>query len=154
FSCMANLGTQGCGYEHQLQSTRVALYETVTRENAGFLRPNALLAIILVTDEDDCSADTTTDLFTDDASFPMTTASFRCAQVGHLCDGKAPPVGVFDAPLENCMPDPNPRVDGALKIGLIKVGDIVDSIRAVKERPDQQLLVSGIIGWPNNPVGA
>ena len=32
FGCMADLGTQGCGFEHQLQSTRVALYESVTPE--------------------------------------------------------------------------------------------------------------------------
>ncbi|HXU80158.1 MAG TPA: hypothetical protein VN914_02090 [Polyangia bacterium] len=146
FSCMANLGVAGCGYEHQLQATRVALYETVTAENKGFLRDDAFLAIILITDEDDCSAETTSDLFTDDATFPMTSASFRCSQVGHFCDGKAPPVGVFDVPLESCMPNPAGR--------LIKVTDIVDSIRALKKRPDQQILVSGIFGWPNNPTGA
>jgi hypothetical protein len=154
FSCMADVGVVGCGYEHQLQATRVALYETVTKENAGFLREDAFLAIILLTDEDDCSAETNSDLFTDDAKFPMTTASFRCAQVGHVCDGKEPPVGVFDAPLESCKPDDAPRMDGALKIGLIKVGDIVDSIRALKKRPDQQILVSGIFGWPKNALGA
>jgi hypothetical protein len=107
---------------------------------------HAFLAIVLITDEDDCSAETTTDLFIDDAGFPNTTASFRCSQVGHLCDAKSPPVGVFDAPLENCTPNPNGR--------LIKVNDIVDSIRALKMRPDQQILVSGIFGWPNNPTGA
>src|SRR5205814_5112437 len=134
FSCMANLGTQGCGYEHQLQSTRVALYETVTRENAGFLRPNALLAIILVTDEDDCSAETTSDLFTDDISFPMTTASFRCSQVGHLCNGLSPPIAPFDVPLESCRDNPGGR--------LIRVSDVVDSIRVLKRNPAEQILVA------------
>ena len=38
FSCMAALGSAGCGYEHQLQATRVALYESITPENKGFLR--------------------------------------------------------------------------------------------------------------------
>jgi len=140
FGCMANLGVAGCGYEHQLQATRVALYESVTKENAGFLREDAFLAIILITDEDDCSAETTSDLFTDDGAFPMTTASFRCSQVGHLCDNAAPPVGEFDKPLASCAANPAGR--------LIKVNDIVDSIRALKKRPDQQILVSGIFGWP------
>ncbi|HXU80173.1 MAG TPA: hypothetical protein VN914_02175, partial [Polyangia bacterium] len=146
FSCMANLGVAGCGYEHQLQATRVALYETVTPQNMGFLRDNAFLAIVLVTDEDDCSAETTSNLFTDDATFPGTTASFRCSQVGHLCDGKSPPVGPFDAPLEHCTPNPAGR--------LIKVTEMVDSIRALKKRPDQQILVAGLFGWPNNATGA
>jgi hypothetical protein len=145
FACMSNLGGTGCGYEHPLQATRVALYESVTKENAGFLRDDAFLAIILLTDEDDCSADSTTDLFVDDASFPMTTASFRCSQVGHLCDGKSPPISEFDAPLESCMANPAGR--------LIKVSDIVESIRALKKRPDQQILVSGLFGWPAYGTG-
>jgi hypothetical protein len=140
FSCMAQLGTVGCGYEHQLQSIRVALDEQLTPQNKGFLREEALLAIVIITDEDDCSAPIDSDLFTDDASFPMTSASFRCSQVGHLCSGKSPPVGVFDDALENCTANPGGR--------LIKVAEIVDSIRAVKKRPDQQILVSGVFGWP------
>jgi hypothetical protein len=146
FSCIANLGTAGCGYEHQLQATRVALYERVTPQNAGFLRENAQLAIILITDEDDCSASTDSNLFVDDMSFPMTSASFRCSQVGHLCNGMSPPVGQFDEALENCMANPQGR--------LLKVAEIVDSIRALKKHPDQQILVSGIFGWPTNPTGA
>jgi len=146
FSCMADLGVAGCGYEHQLQATRVALYESITKENMGFLRPDAFLAIILITDEDDCSAETTTNLFVDDAAFPMTTASFRCSNTGHLCDGRTPPIGAFDAPLENCSINDSGRT--------IKIAEIVESIRALKKRPDQQILVSGIFGWPNNPTGA
>ena len=146
FGCMATLGTLGCGYEHQLQATRVGLYEMVTPQNAGFLRQDAYLAIILITDEDDCSAPTDSDLFVSDKDFPMTSASFRCSQVGHLCSGKSPPVGVFDDALENCMPNPGGK--------LIKVSEIVDSIRALKMRPDQQILVSGIFGWPPGPNGA
>jgi hypothetical protein len=146
FSCIANLGDRGCGYEHQLQATRVALYEAVTPENKGFLRDNALLAIVLITDEDDCSADVSTSLFVDDASFPGTAASFRCAQVGHLCGGKQPPIAVFDAPLETCTTNDAGR--------LIKVSEVVDSIRALKPRPTEQIVVSGIFGWPTNSVGA
>ena len=147
FSCMAKLGVTGCGYEHQLQSTRVALYDSVTKENTGFLRENAFLAIILITDEDDCSADINTNLFTDDATFAGTAASFRCAQVGHLCNGMVPPIsGTFTANLSDCEPNEMGR--------LIKVEDVVTSIRAVKPRPDQQIIVSGIFGWPNTLAGA
>jgi hypothetical protein len=146
FSCMADVGVLGCGYEHQLQATRVALYENITAENKGFLREDAFLAIILITDEDDCSGTTDSDLYTDDGTFPNTAASFRCAQVGHLCDGKQPPVGLFEAPLDNCV-----AADGGR---LIRVGEIVDSIKALKKRPDQQILVSGIIGWPGSTTGA
>jgi hypothetical protein len=146
FGCMAKLGTQGCGYEHQLQSARVALYETVTPENKGFLRPEAVLAIVFVTDEDDCSAPIATDLFTRDMDFAGTTSSFRCAQVGHLCNGQRTPISEFSVPLAECQD----RMGGEL----IKVSEIVDSIRLVKARPDQQILVSGIFGWPADPATA
>ncbi len=79
FSCIAALGTNGCGYEHHLESALKALWPssdpsiefvgvgngppTLGRgdtDNAGFLRANvqgaATLAIVVVADEDDCSS--------------------------------------------------------------------------------------------------
>ncbi|MDZ4695400.1 MAG: VWA domain-containing protein, partial [Deltaproteobacteria bacterium] len=67
FTKMANLGVNGCGYEHQLQSIRLALYENVTPTNTKFLRPNAYLAIIMITDEDDCSGPPETNFYVDGA---------------------------------------------------------------------------------------
>src|SRR5215471_1284862 len=66
FGCVASLGDHGCGFEHQLQSVVRALNadgQGLPANNAGFLRPNAYLAIILLTNEDDCSAPPDTDLF-------------------------------------------------------------------------------------------
>jgi hypothetical protein len=146
FSCLADVKDRGCGFEHQLQAVRVALYESVTPENRGFLRPDAYLGIIMLSDEDDCSANLTSDLFTDDGSFPGTAASFRCAQVGHLCDGKAPPVGPFSAPLASCTAAPAGR--------LIAVDELVASIRALKKDPDHQIIVSAITGKPDDDGSA
>ena len=78
-SCVAlNLGTDGCGFEQQLEATLKAitpadcrephcLFLNGTRGHAGpgglntigddlFIRPDSLLALVLVTDEEDCSA--------------------------------------------------------------------------------------------------
>ena len=85
FACIANLGVDGCGFEQQLESALKALWPSVDpmpradgtnrvifsstdpskqvghgdTDNLGFLRndPNdpSLLAVILVTDEEDCS---------------------------------------------------------------------------------------------------
>ncbi len=58
FACLSSLGTNGCGLEQQLEASLAAL----TRHRApggpheGFLRPNSLVAVVYVTDEDDCSA--------------------------------------------------------------------------------------------------
>ncbi len=50
-------GINGRGDERSLQSMRTALESA---HNAGFVRPGAFLSVILVTDEDDFSNDTTT----------------------------------------------------------------------------------------------
>ena len=86
FACIATLGTGGCGFEQQLESTLKALWPSVDpltldgtnrvrfvgdvdgskqvghgdTDNAGFLRTDpakglSLLAVVLVTDEEDCS---------------------------------------------------------------------------------------------------
>src|SRR4029079_9645689 len=60
-----------------------------TGPDSGFLRPEALLAVLFLTDEDDCSADDDSRLFTNDPAFgPL--HSFRCARFGLLCDGSLP----------------------------------------------------------------
>lgn len=75
--CLANTGANGCAFEQQLEAVLKALTPadsairfpqsrggTQVRDtaghggtgfNSGFLRQNSLLAIIMVTDEDDCS---------------------------------------------------------------------------------------------------
>lgn len=56
FSCIAKVGTNGPSFEMPLEATKRALTDRVTDgTNAGFLRPDALLAVILLTDEEDCS---------------------------------------------------------------------------------------------------
>ncbi|MFT5354147.1 MAG: hypothetical protein ACI9KE_001348 [Polyangiales bacterium] len=56
FSCVANVGTGGSSVEMPLLMTERALTDRVDDgTNAGFLREDALLAVIMLTDENDCS---------------------------------------------------------------------------------------------------
>ena len=57
FECIATLGTGGCGFEQQLRAARQALttHAVAGGANEGFLREDSLLAILVVTDEDDGS---------------------------------------------------------------------------------------------------
>lgn len=56
FSCRAKTGTSGPSIEMPLYSLKLALNDRVSDgTNAGFLRPDALLAVVILTDEDDCS---------------------------------------------------------------------------------------------------
>src|SRR5262249_20674433 len=64
-SCRANVGTNGPAIEMPMLMAKLALDDRVAdTTNAGFLRQDALLAIVMITDEDDQS--TTADNFTVD----------------------------------------------------------------------------------------
>jgi hypothetical protein len=109
FSCMASVvdengttgGHTGCGFEMQLEAVYRALHDPIP-ENQGFLRPGAILAIVFVTDEDDCSADPTSDLFTANPAYgPLN--SYRCAAYGYFCDGMLLP-STPQASFQSCVP--------------------------------------------------
>ncbi len=84
FQCIASIGTMGCGFEQQLESVLKAVWpaedpriaflpdpagfgitgQSGNGPNAGFLRNNprdglSLIAVIVVTDEEDCSSSNT-----------------------------------------------------------------------------------------------
>lgn len=120
FKCIALLGDNGCGFESQFESTYYALVRGAQKkgvgvnenlENGGFLRDDAKLAIVMLTNEDDCSI-AGDSLLLDPAvnSARDVTGlgalwSYRCNEFGHLCDGQPPP---HDAPasavtLNNCV---------------------------------------------------
>lgn len=143
FGCMADLGTLGCGFEHQLQALRVALMPQVQPLNSGFLRPGAHLAVVMITDEDDCSAPPDSDLFAD-PSFVDQLGSFRCNVEGHVCNG-APVVGTLSStPLKNC----SVREDGRL----ISVGTFTRFLKEL-EGP-ASVTVSVVAGLPADPNNA
>ncbi|HEY5920721.1 MAG TPA: vWA domain-containing protein [Kofleriaceae bacterium] len=56
FSTLANVGTGGSGDEMPLGAMRDAFEDRMTDgTNMGFRRPNALLGVVMLTDENDCS---------------------------------------------------------------------------------------------------
>jgi hypothetical protein len=158
FSCIANLGEYGCGFEHQFASILRALGAdgrgAAPAENQGFLRPDALLAIVMVTNEDDCSArpdvmlyDVTTN--TNVGSQLGPPSNFRCNEFGHVCNGARPP---RQAPnqdvsatvsLQNCT---SSECDGALT----PVAEFVARIKALKASPSNEIIVAAITG-PTTP---
>ena len=171
FQCIALLGDRGCGFEHQLASIDRALgadgQGPAPSQNAGFLRDDAVLAIVLLTNEDDCSAPPDTKLYSENGgqenlSNPLGPLSggFRCNRYGHLCTDAAtgvtglppltPPADATGNPpmleLTNCMPN---DTDSGM---LTPVHKIVDDIRKLKSDPDNQILVAAIAA-PDAPYG-
>jgi hypothetical protein len=149
FSCIAALGDGGCGFEHQFESVLRSLGAdgaAAPAQNAMFLRPDAFLAIILITNEDDCSAPPNSDLFdstSQTVSDPLgPLQSYRCNEFGHLCGGKAPPrtpAGPTDLS-GTCVSAEDGR--------LLRVTDVVTAMKQLKPDPTK-ILVAAIAGPPS-----
>jgi hypothetical protein len=101
FSCIASLGTQGCGFEQPLEAMYKAL-DSETAHNRGFLRESALLAVVFIGDEDDCSSSTQELFDPSDTAVeslgPLT--SFRCFEYGVTCDQPSRDLGIHTG----CLP--------------------------------------------------
>jgi hypothetical protein len=178
FQCITAVGAFGCGFEHQLASIARALGADGAApppENAGFLRPDAYLGIVLLSNEDDCSGPPESALF-DPTSAQLSsmygpTGNFLCNEWGHLC--LSPTTGQLVRPSryaptnqatdvvtyspaggpDNCMSNEQSPV-------LTPVGSIVTGIKALKADPARQILVGAIVGpateytvtWRTAPV--
>ena len=154
FSCIAALGETGCGFEHQFAAILRALGadgKPPPAENQGFLRPDAYLAIVMLTNEDDCSERPGVQLFdtglnTNLASQFGPPANFRCNEFGHLCDSGS---GTYAHP-GRVAPnnDPNASVmypscrSNEEENYLLSVADTAERIKALKSDPSQVAVVS------------
>lgn len=129
FSCIARLGTDGCEFTQPLEAMRMALDGSQT-DNAGFLRPDAYLAIVLVTSADDCSADGDQlfDTSQTEVDSPLGPAnSFRCFEFGVVCDPDNPRT---PGTKSNCRP----RTDNAL---MHDIDRYVDFLSGLKNDPSR-----------------
>lgn len=81
-ACTARVGDGGCGFEAPLEAMKRAL-DGSHPENAGFLRPGAFLIVVILTDEDDCSADPA--LFTQPVA-QVGKDDLRCVSAAYRCD--------------------------------------------------------------------
>jgi hypothetical protein len=82
FTTMAHVGATGCGFEQHIEAAKRALNNNPA--NAGFLRPDAFLAVIIIADEDDCSMAHSTLIGSDPSLGAL--QSFRCTRFGITCD--------------------------------------------------------------------
>ncbi len=137
FSCIADLGTMGCGFEQPLEAMRRALEPTNTA-NAGFVRDNAFLAVVLITDEDDCSA-SNPQLF-DNTQTDLTSTlgplnAYRCFEHGITCDINS---RVHQGTRQNCVP----REDAAAL--LHPVSSYLQFLQDLKD--PQEMVVAAMAG--------
>jgi hypothetical protein len=135
FGCIADVGVSGCGFEQHLESMRVAL---TPGTNPGFLRDDALLAVVVLADEDDCSASDPRLYDPNDTALGPIT-DFRCHAQGIVCDDD--PVPAAPGTRTGCRPRP----DSAY---LEDIGGYVDFLATLKGDADR-VIVAGIIGDPD-----
>ncbi len=168
FACLAGgLGTVGCGEEHQLQAFEFAFLvgniASSVAQRSSFLRPNAYLDLVLLSDEDDCSAVGNDGMFGAISSLSGESASLRCYTRSHACNGQNltnPPPGyptsaAISTAMSNCtarvgdtcsnvdVSQPTPNCNP-----LTDYKNMANQIKSLKSDPDTQLLVAGIFGWP------
>jgi hypothetical protein len=151
FACVAMLGTDGCGFEQQLETSLKALWPSSDRrvefvgdgaggklvghgdgDNAGFLRTDpiaglSLLAIVLVTDEEDCSV-----------IDPLVLAPAAVLNLGDPLEARLAAQGL------NTRCALNPEL-------LYKTSRYVEGFRALRGRPDL-VIFAAIVGVPPETV--
>ena len=143
FSDFASVGITGCGIEQHLGAIERAT-DGSKPENAGFLRDDAYLAVIVIADEDDCSLQKSS-LFDANprlgAGYGEKT-NFRCTSQGVVCDTPSTDFEAATGPREDC----HPRADIT---EVAAVDRYADHIKSLKHNP-RDIVVAGIVGDPTN----
>lgn len=140
FQCIGLVGDTGCTVESPLESMKRALDGHLS-QNKGFLRDNSLLAVLFLTDEDDCSVQLVQRGALDPQSRDCGTANpdpdpscfnldYRCAAKSIQCDESMTLPGVK----HNCSERP-----GSLLEPIDKYAKFLSALR-----PPSKLVLAGI----------
>ena len=171
FQCFGPQGIDGCGFESHLESMWKALTRAGTDDDKdfGFIRDNAILSIVHVTDEADCSYNTDWDtiflpdgnkVFWSDAE-AASPSSAVCWNAGVKCDGGpgtytgCSSVNFDENGVEVDVDNGgNPDEDAVLR-PLSRYTEFVQNLENNKQviTPDQEVLVAVIGGVPEDYAG-
>ena len=113
FGCIATLGIDGCGFEQQLKAGKRALVDHRDGANAGFLRPDSLVIVLYLTDEDDCSIIAGGERFFDPLDSTMGCFCRRCFHFPEFIE----PVETYIEALRSLRADPD-RLITAFLVGV------------------------------------
>jgi hypothetical protein len=163
FTCMASgvssdSSIAGCGFEHQLESVYAALHNTDGFNN-GFLRSDALLTVVFLTNEDDGSASPTAHIYEDSATAGGPSSSgtygvyntYRQTHWAVECNNAQAPYSAM-ANLMNCEGSPNAMNNGGLAYDISRYVNYftASSVNGgVKADPNDVILVA--IDAPTTP---
>jgi hypothetical protein len=154
--CYAPQGVAGCGFESHLESMYRALASSEDESsstNFGFLRDGAALAIVIVSDEADCSYNqayddifTTNKVFWFDPATDVAPSSSMCWDAGVRCSGAGPTYAGCAAESYDDEGSPGAAADAAV---LHPVGRYIDFVTEIADaKQGRPVLVSLIAGVP------
>jgi hypothetical protein len=166
FQCFGPQGINGCGFESQLESMYLSLVraQTVEEPSYGFLRPNAILAVVFVTDEADCSYNKEwSEIFETDGNRVFwsnpdanSPTSALCWNAGVQCSGDPSNYELCESVNKDVDGNVGVPDDEAVLHPMSRYLGLVAGIEAEKQKlnPEQEVII-GLIGGvslaDNNP---
>jgi len=168
FECFAPQGINGCGFEAPLESMRLGLLQAsdTSSEEYGFMRPGAILAVVFVTDEADCSARWAEVPDPWDPNGSRALWSAENAEAGRLTsevcwfggmECEEQPDGTKECWAADKAADGSITDDPAEAVlhPLARYEQLLGEIEAKKQEldPEQQVLVAVLTGVPNDYAG-
>jgi hypothetical protein len=103
FGCIATLGIDGCGFEQQLKAAAKALIDHRDGVNAGFLRPDSILFVLFMTDEEDCSVAPGNEGIFDTLDSSLGHLNLRCFHHPYMVE----PVDTYITAFQSLRADPS-----------------------------------------------
>jgi hypothetical protein len=157
--CYLPQGVVGCGFESHLESMFRALTATKdsgSTSNFGFLREAGVLALVIVSDETDCSFNPdASEIFIDNKVFwndPQDPAptSAMCWRAGVACSGSAPTWEECHAESFDLQGEAGASEQDAVLFPISKYIDFVAEIQSQKQMfdPNARVIVRMIAGVP------
>ena len=160
FQCYGPQGVSGCGFESHLESMYLALASASdpnSRTNYGFIRDTAILSVVVISDEVDCSYSpgageifTTNKVFWNNPDADPAPSSASCWNAGVRCDGEGPTYSDCRAENYDLEGKPGASDEDAVLRPIKKYVDFLQGIEDAKKviDPTQDVLVSLIAGVP------
>ena len=159
FQCYGPQGVAGCGFESHLESMYLSLASASDKasSNYGFIRDRAILSVVVISDEVDCSFNPATKdifmnnkVFWNDPANDPAPSSAVCWNAGVRCEGAGP--NYTECRAENYDIEGNPGAADADAVlqPINKYIAFLQSIEDAKKEidPTQEVLVSLIAGVP------
>ncbi|MBK6916848.1 MAG: VWA domain-containing protein [Deltaproteobacteria bacterium] len=164
FQCFGPQGIAGCGFESHLESMYKAFLRAQKNdeEQYGFLRSNAILSIVVISDETDCSYNNAYQSIFLPASMGGNPAAFWsdptasaptsavCWRAGVHCDGGGTPYDSCESVNKDVDANEGVADDKAVLHPVKRYTDFVQQLEISKQMitPGQEVLVAMIAGVP------